>query len=57
LPGSDAYLIRSKGCIVNTASLSGLGADWGMCVYDTSKGAVVNLTRSLRWTSGDMASV
>jgi meso-butanediol dehydrogenase / (S,S)-butanediol dehydrogenase / diacetyl reductase len=41
------HLIRSKGCIVNTASLSGLGADWGMCVYDTSKGAVVNLTRSL----------
>src|SRR5262249_1737696 len=38
------HLIRSKGCIVNTASLSGLGADWGMCVYDTSKGAVVNLT-------------
>jgi meso-butanediol dehydrogenase/(S,S)-butanediol dehydrogenase/diacetyl reductase len=37
----------SQGCIVNTASLSGLGADWGMCVYDTSKGAVVNLTRSL----------
>jgi meso-butanediol dehydrogenase/(S,S)-butanediol dehydrogenase/diacetyl reductase len=41
------HLIRNKGCIVNTASLSGLGADWGMCVYDASKGAVVNLTRSL----------
>jgi NADP-dependent 3-hydroxy acid dehydrogenase YdfG len=41
------HLIRSKGCIVNTASLSGLGGDWGMCIYDTSKGAVVNLTRAL----------
>ena len=33
---------RSKGCIVNTASLSGLGAGWGICVHDASKGAVVN---------------
>ena len=28
------YLIKSKGCIVNTASVSGLGGDWGMSVYD-----------------------
>lgn len=41
------HLVASKGCIVNTASVSGLGGDWGMAVYNTSKGAVVNLTRAL----------
>ena len=41
------YLIRSKGCIVNTASVSGLGGDWAMSAYDASKGAVVNLTRAM----------
>jgi meso-butanediol dehydrogenase/(S,S)-butanediol dehydrogenase/diacetyl reductase len=45
-------LIESRGCIVNTASLSGLGADWGMAVYDASKGAVVNLTRALALDHG-----
>ena len=37
---------------MNTASLSGLGADWGMAVYDASKGAVVNLTRALALDHG-----
>ena len=46
------YLIASKGCIVNTASVSGLGGDWGMSVYDTSKGAVVNFTRALALDHG-----
>lgn len=41
------HLLKTRGCIVNTASVSGLGGDWGMCLYDTSKGAVVNLTRAL----------
>jgi len=41
------HLIRSKGCIVNTASVSGLGADWEMSAYNASKGAVVNLTRAM----------
>jgi meso-butanediol dehydrogenase/(S,S)-butanediol dehydrogenase/diacetyl reductase len=41
------HLIRSKGCIVNTASVSGLGGDWAMSAYDASKGAVVNLTRAM----------
>lgn len=40
-------LIRSKGCIVNTASVSGLGGDWALACYNASKGAIVNLTRSL----------
>ena len=41
------HLIRSRGCIVNTASVSGLGGDWSMSAYNASKGAVVNLTRSM----------
>lgn len=39
------YLEISNGCIVNTASVSGLGGDWNLSAYNTSKGAVVNLTR------------
>ena len=41
------HLIRTRGCIVNTASVSGLGADWSMSAYNASKGAVVNLTRAM----------
>ncbi|RZT31364.1 SDR family NAD(P)-dependent oxidoreductase [Cupriavidus agavae] len=41
------HLIRSKGCIVNTASVSGLGADWNLSFYNAAKGGVVNLTRAL----------
>ena len=41
------HLIKTKGSIVNTASVSGLGADWNMAFYNTAKGGVVNLTRSL----------
>lgn len=40
-------LLKTRGCIVNTASVSGLGADWAMCAYNAAKGGVVNLTRSL----------
>lgn len=40
-------LLKTQGCIINTASVSGLGADWGMCAYNSAKGGVVNLTRSL----------
>jgi meso-butanediol dehydrogenase / (S,S)-butanediol dehydrogenase / diacetyl reductase len=35
------------GSIVNTASISGLGADYGLCAYNAAKGAVVNYTRAL----------
>lgn len=41
------HLAKTRGSIVNVASVSGLGGDWGMSAYDTSKGAVVNLTRVL----------
>jgi meso-butanediol dehydrogenase/(S,S)-butanediol dehydrogenase/diacetyl reductase len=40
-------LVKRKGCIVNTASVSGLAADWAMCAYNAAKGGVVNLTRSI----------
>ena len=41
------HLKQSKGCIVNTSSVSGIGADWGLAIYNASKGAVTNLTRAL----------
>jgi meso-butanediol dehydrogenase/(S,S)-butanediol dehydrogenase/diacetyl reductase len=40
-------LLKRGGCIVNTASVSGLGADWAMAAYNAAKGGVVNLTRSI----------
>ncbi|MHB8283328.1 MAG: meso-2,3-butanediol dehydrogenase [Caulobacteraceae bacterium] len=39
-------LKKTKGCIVNTASVSGLGGDWGMSIYNAAKGGVVNFTRA-----------
>jgi meso-butanediol dehydrogenase/(S,S)-butanediol dehydrogenase/diacetyl reductase len=41
------HLIRRRGCIVNTSSVSGLAADWEMSAYNASKGAVSNLTRAM----------
>lgn len=41
------HLIATGGSIVNVASASGLGADGYAAAYDSAKGAVVNLTRSL----------
>ena len=35
------------GAIVNTASISGLAADYGLGAYNAAKGGVVNYTRSL----------
>jgi meso-butanediol dehydrogenase/(S,S)-butanediol dehydrogenase/diacetyl reductase len=35
------------GAIVNTASISGLGGDYGFAAYNAAKGAVVNYTRTL----------
>ena len=35
------------GAIINTASISGLSADFGMPAYNAAKGAVVNYTRAL----------
>jgi meso-butanediol dehydrogenase/(S,S)-butanediol dehydrogenase/diacetyl reductase len=46
------HLKQSKGCIINTASVSGLGGDWGMSPYNAAKGGVVNLTRALAMDLG-----
>jgi meso-butanediol dehydrogenase/(S,S)-butanediol dehydrogenase/diacetyl reductase len=46
------HLIKSGGCIVNTASVSGLGGDWATSAYNASKGAVVNLTRAMAMDYG-----
>ena len=47
IPLMRANSAGSGGAIVNIASISGLLGDYGMSAYNASKGAVVNLTRSL----------
>ena len=39
------HLIETRGCVVNTASISGMGADYGFTAYNTAKAAVIALTR------------
>lgn len=46
------YLIKSRGCIVNVASVSGLRADWGMVAYNAAKAGAANLTRTLALDAG-----
>jgi len=41
------HLLKTGGNIVNMSSVSGLGGDWGLAVYNASKGAVTNLTRAM----------
>jgi meso-butanediol dehydrogenase/(S,S)-butanediol dehydrogenase/diacetyl reductase len=41
------HLLKTKGCIINLSSASGLGGDWGLSSYNAAKGAVSNFTRSL----------
>lgn len=38
---------KGGGTIVNTASISGIAADYKMPIYNAAKGAVVNLTRAM----------
>lgn len=46
------HLVRTRGSIINTASVSGLGGDWNMSPYNAAKGAVVNFTRALAMDLG-----
>ena len=46
------HLIASRGCVINTSSVSGIGGDWGMSAYNATKGAISNLTRSLAMDYG-----
>lgn len=41
------HLAKSNGAIVNTGSISGLAGDYGLAAYNSMKGAVANLTRSM----------
>ena len=41
------HLLKTKGCIINLSSASGLGGDWGMSSYNAAKGAVTNFTHAL----------
>jgi len=41
------HLKETEGCIINTASIYGLLGDAGATAYNTAKGGVVNLTRSV----------
>jgi len=45
-------LLKTQGNVVNISSVSGLGGDWGMSVYNAAKGAVTNFTRSLAMDYG-----
>lgn len=45
-------LLKSKGNVVNISSVSGLGGDWGMSVYNAAKGAITNFTRALAMDYG-----
>jgi meso-butanediol dehydrogenase/(S,S)-butanediol dehydrogenase/diacetyl reductase len=45
-------LKKTKGSIVQTSSASGLGGDWDTLAYNTSKGAVTNMTRALALDHG-----
>lgn len=44
---SIPHLAKTKGCIINVSSVSGMGGDPETPVYNAAKGAVTNLTRSL----------
>jgi meso-butanediol dehydrogenase/(S,S)-butanediol dehydrogenase/diacetyl reductase len=46
------HLKKAKGSIVMTSSVSGIGGDWGMAAYDTSKGAVTNMVRAMALDHG-----
>ncbi len=41
------HLLSARGNVINISSVSGLGGDWGLGVYNASKGGVCNLTRAM----------
>src|SRR5579859_3337401 len=41
------HLAKTKGSIVNVASVSGTAADYGQNAYNAAKAAVINLTRAI----------
>jgi meso-butanediol dehydrogenase/(S,S)-butanediol dehydrogenase/diacetyl reductase len=45
-------LVKARGSIVMTSSVSGLGGDWNTFAYNTSKGAVSNMVRAMALDAG-----
>ena len=45
-------LVKTRGSIVMTSSVSGLGGDWNTFAYNTSKGAVSNMVRAMSLDAG-----
>jgi len=45
-------LVKVRGSIVMTSSVSGLGGDWNLFAYNTSKGAVSNMVRAMAMDAG-----
>ena len=45
-------LRETRGCIVNTSSVSGIGGDWNHSFYNAAKGAVTNFTRAVALDEG-----
>ena len=41
------HFLKTRGAIVNTSSVSGLGGEWGAAAYVAAKGALSNLTRAM----------
>ncbi len=41
------HLVATRGAIVNVASISGLGGDYGFTAYNSAKAGVINLTRNM----------
>jgi meso-butanediol dehydrogenase / (S,S)-butanediol dehydrogenase / diacetyl reductase len=41
------HLLKTRGAIVNTSSVSGLRGEWGAVAYVAAKGALNNLTRAM----------
>lgn len=46
------HLVERRGCIVNTASISGIRGDYGFAAYNAAKAGVINLTRTLALDHG-----
>ena len=46
------HLRATRGCIVNVGSVGGVRGDWQQAAYNTSKGAVVNLTNAMALDHG-----
>jgi meso-butanediol dehydrogenase/(S,S)-butanediol dehydrogenase/diacetyl reductase len=46
------HLLKTRGVIVNTSSVSGIGGDWNMSAYNAAKGGVSNFTRAVALDHG-----